>query len=183
MASGGRGVRLRTSLVALTATACVALVGVQPAAGSPEIPCRSVGARELRGTSMDIVQLRTFTVEVKPLAKGYKIGRPAQFSVTVTRPAHKDPLQVGPDFDPPASAPAAGASVGVGVHVGEVFVPGFAITGDDGTAIVTIKLPSYMKPGPADIDGYAWKVAADSPCLTIEEDCYVHLVKAFTVTH
>jgi hypothetical protein len=131
---------------------------------------------------MDIVQLRTFTVEVKPLAKSYEIGGPAKFEVTVTRPAHKDPLQLGPEFDPPVSAPAADASVGVGVHVGDVFVPGFAVTGEDGTATVTIKLPSYMKPGSADIDGYAWKVEADSPCLTIEEDGYVHIVKGFVVT-
>lgn len=128
---------------------------------------------------MDIVQLRTFSVEIKPLAKSYAIGRPAKVAVTVTRPARKDPLQLGPEFDPPASVPAADVNVGVGIHVGEVFVPGFAQTNEDGEATVTIRLPSYMKPGVANLDGYAWKVQADSPCLTIEEDGYTHLDKAF----
>jgi hypothetical protein len=131
---------------------------------------------------MDIVQLRTFTVEVRPLAKTYKVGRAAKVAVTVTRPAHKDPFQVGPEFDPPASAPAADVSVGVGIHVGDVFVPGFGVTDDAGEATVTIKLPSYMKAGSADIDGYAWKIQVDSPCMTIEEDGYTHLVGGFEVT-
>jgi hypothetical protein len=130
---------------------------------------------------MDIVQLRTFTVEIEPVAKTYKIGGPAKVSVVVTRPAHKDPLQLGPEFEPPASAPAAGVNIGIGVHVGEVFVPGFGQTDDAGEAIVTIKLPSYMKPGIADLDGYAWKIQADSPCMTIEEDGYTHMDAGFAV--
>ena len=101
----------------------------------------------------------------------------------MTRPAHKDPLQLGPEFEPPASTPAADVNVGVGIHVGEVFVPGFAQTDQDGEATVTIRLPNYMKPGIADLDGYAWKVQADSPCLTIEEDGYTHMDNAFVARY
>lgn len=131
---------------------------------------------------MDIVQLRTFTVVVKPDAKSFRIGGRATVEATVTRPAHQDPLQTGPEFDPPASAPASEVNVGIGIHVGDVFVPGFGITDEDGTAKIAIKLPKYMKPGSAALDGYAWKIDADSPCLTLEEDGYTHMDGAFSVT-
>jgi hypothetical protein len=152
-----------------------------PVAAAPSVPCRGRVSRHLRNNAMDIVQLRTFTVEIKPLAKTYKIGKPAQVAVVVTRPAHRDPLQLGPEFEPPTSAPAADVSVGVGIHVGEAFVPGFGVTDENGKTTVTIKLPSYMKPGFADLDGYAWKIQFDSPCMTIEEDGYTHMDKAFAV--
>jgi hypothetical protein len=182
MSTGARATWLKASTIAIAVVAALSFGGGRPAFGTPAIPCRGVVARQLRSSAMDIVQLRTFTVEVKPLAKTYKIGGPAKVAVTVTRPAHGDPLQLGPELDPPATAPAANVSVGVGVHLGDVFVPGFGITDEAGETTIAVKLPSYMKPGVADLDGYAWKNQVDSPCMTIEEDGYTHLVKGFSVT-
>ena len=174
--------RLRRSGSIAATIAGLLLAGLTPStASSAPIPCRAHAARALRGNTMDIVQVRTFTVEVKT-GKAYRIGGRAAIDAVVTRPAHRDPLQVGPEFEPPASAPAADVNVGIGIHVGDVFVPGFGVTDENGEVRVTIKLPSYMRPGTASIDAYAWKIQADTPCLTLEEDGFTHVDKAFAVT-
>ena len=174
--------RLRRSGPIAVAVAALLLAGLSPSAASAApIPCRSQAVRAIGSPTMDIVQVRTFTVEVKT-AKVYRIGGRAAVDAVVTRPAHRDPLQVGPEFEPPTSAPAADVNVGIGIHVGDVFVPGFGVTDQNGKVRVTIKLPSYMRPGTASIDAYAWKIQADSPCLTLEEDGFTHVDKAFVVT-
>ena len=171
----------RSGLVA-AALAGLLLMGL-PAGGASAapIPCRAHAARALRGNAMDIVQARTFTVEVTN-KKTYRIGGRATIDAVVTRPAHRDPLQAGPEFDPPTSVPAADVNVGIGIHVGDVFAPGFGVTDENGKVTVTIKLPKYMKPGSASIDAYAWKIAFDTPCLTLEEDGFTHVDNAFVVT-
>jgi hypothetical protein len=175
--------RTHRTIAAAALLAAVLVTGSASAASAAPVPvpCKGTATMVLRGSTMDIIQLRTFTVVVKPLAKVYKVGSTAKVAVTVTRPAHRDPLQLGPEFEPPASFPAADVSVGIGIHVGDTFVPGFGITDEDGKATVGIKLPGYMNTGPAEIDGYAWKIQADSPCLTIEEDGYTHMDNGFVV--
>jgi hypothetical protein len=164
------------------ALAGLLITGLFPAAASAApVPCRAQAARAIQGNAMDIVQARTFTVDVTT-KKAYRIGGKATIDAVVTRPAHRDPLQAGPEFDPPASAPADGVNVGIGIHVGDVFVPGFGVTDENGKVTVTIKLPKYMKSGSASIDAYAWKIAVDSPCLTLEEDGFTHVDNAFKVS-
>ena len=174
--------RLRKSGPVAAALAGLMLAMASPAAVSAApVPCRAHAARALRGNAMDIVQARTFTVEVTT-KKAYRLGGKATIDAIVTRPAHRDPLQAGPDFDPPASVPAADVNVGIGIHVGDVFAPGFGVTDENGEATITIKLPKYMKSGSASLDAYAWKIAVDTPCLTLEEDGFTHVDNAFVVT-
>lgn len=161
----------RTVVVGAVATALVASkLWAVPVAASP-VPCRPAAIQQLRGNRRETVRLRTFHIEAQQ-AESFKIGTAAKIDITVTRPAHQDPLDLGVEFEPPASTPADNVLVGVGIHVGDVFVPGFARTDADGKAIISMKLPKYMTPGLASMSVYAWNVVHESPCLRVEEDGY-----------
>lgn len=136
----------------------------------------------LRGDVRETIRLRTFHVEAEPQVESFKIGTAAKIGITVTRPAHEDPAGLGQEVEPPTSMPAENVIVGVGVHVGDVFVPGFSRTDADGKALVSLKLPRYMKPGTASMTLYAWNVIHESPCLRIEEDGFASYPEAFEVT-
>jgi len=130
----------------------------------------------------ETIRARTFYIDAKPQAESFKIGTAAKIDVTVTRPAHQDPFDLGVEYEPPASTPAENVLVGVGVHAGDVFVPGFARTDANGETTVSLKLPRYMVPGPASMSVYAWNVVHESPCLRVEEDGYRSYPEAFDVT-
>lgn len=167
------------------AALAIALTGAAPAGAAPastNVPCRPAAVRHLRGDMREVVRFRTFYVDAKPQAETYKIGTKAKIDITVTRPAHEDPLDLGVGLDPPTSAPAENVSVGVGIHVGDVFIPGFSRTDAEGHATVVVKLPTYMKPGAASVAAYAWNVVHESPCLRVEEDGYSAYPDAFEVT-
>ena len=131
---------------------------------------------------METIRLRTFHIVAEPQAEKFAIGTKANIDVTVTRPAHEDPLDQDIAIDPPASVPAENVSVGIGITVGQVFTPGFGTTDADGKVTVDIKLPRYMKPGTASIAAYAWNVVHESPCIRVEEDGYTSNPEAFEVT-
>lgn len=163
------------------AVALAALLPAAPAGAAP-VPCRHDALRVLRGDSRESVRVRTFYIDAQPRAESYKIGGSAKIEVTVTRPAHEDPLYAGVEIEPPASFPAENVIVGLGVHVGDVFVPGFSRTNAEGKATVSLKLPRYMKPGTASMTVYAWNVVHESPCLRVEEDGYATYPETFEVT-
>ncbi len=128
------------------------------------------------GGAMETLTFRTFHVEVEPFKKIYKIGDIATIDVKVTRPANEDPLGEGtpmPWTDRPYVEAAPGAIVGVGLHIGRVFLPGAALTDDNGDAKIRIKIENYA-PANQIIDAsvYAWRVVQESQCLTIQEDGY-----------
>ena len=129
----------------------------------------------------DVVVLRTMSVSFKPQAKSYSIGSRAKVDVTVTQPASEDPLQLGVPIPIGGSVPAADATVGVGLHIGPVFAPGYAKTDETGKATVSIKIPTYAHPGKVGIDAYAYRIIAQSPCYTLQEDGYAHRSGVFTV--
>jgi hypothetical protein len=138
--------------------------------------------QHLRGNMRETVRLRTFHIQAEPQAESFKIGTAAKIDITVTRPAHQDPFDLGVEFEPPTSVPAEDVIVGVGLHVGQVFVPGFARTDAEGKTTVSLKLPRYMQPGVAEMTVYAWNVVHESPCLRVEEDGYASYPEAFEVT-
>jgi hypothetical protein len=130
----------------------------------------------------ETIRLRTFHIQAEPQAASSEIGTTAKIDITVTRPAHQDPADLGVELEPPASMPAENVIVGIGIHVGQVFIPGFSRTNADGKATVAMKLPRYMRPGMASMSVYAWNVVHESPCLRVEEDGYAQYPDAFEVT-
>ena len=158
-----------------------------PAHASPEpIPCKSEALTVLNGKQreqMETVQLRTLHIEAKASAKTYKIGKAVEITVQVTRPAEEDPT--GSDVPlpnaGPAVTPAADVFVGVGLNVGDVFLPGFSVTDQMGKAVVKVKLKPYTVPGPADISVYAYYNRANTPCVRVEENGFRQYPKMFSI--
>jgi hypothetical protein len=175
-----RGAR-RAGAVLAAAAILSTLLAAPASSSASTIPCRAWVGRHLENSNFDIVQVQTFYVTAKPVAKSYKVGQVAQVKAVVTRPAHEDPAGNGIPIDPPTSAPAAGVNVGVGIRVGAVFLPGYGVTDDNGMVTVPIKLMPYTPAGTADLEAFAWKNDAESPCLTLQEDGYTQLARAFTV--
>lgn len=122
---------------------------------------------------MEQVSLLTLNIEVADVKPVYKIGETAKIDVTVTRPAKEDPLGNGVPMDRPYVEPAEGVIVGVGLHIGRVFLPGAALTGADGVAHIKIKIESYAPAGQwADTSVYAWKVLQETTCASVQEYGY-----------
>jgi hypothetical protein len=162
----------------------IALLGatLSVVTATPAAACGSRSVRQqMKAGALEVMSLRTFHLEVKGDKPLYNIGEVAKIHVTVTRPAHEDPLGQGIPLDPPMSFPAEGVNVGVGLRVGEVFLFGHNITDAEGHTIVKVKIEKYAQPGPASADIYAWKSLVDLPCLRVEENGYTQAPKIFTV--
>jgi hypothetical protein len=143
--------------------------------------CKGYARQVLRGAVvLEQVALRTFRIEAKP-PKNVEVGGVASIPVVVTRPAEQDPLGQGIPTDDLDPEPAVGINVGVGLLIGDVFFPGFAVTNNAGKATIKIKIENYAKPGRADASFYAWKTQADTPCLRLDENGYRFYEKFFSV--
>lgn len=173
--------RPRRALRALL-VACVAISGV--AVVSPT-PADATGRCSGKGADVT-VPIRSFNVEWKWDKKSYRIGQTAKLDLTVTRPSHEDPVtddgQPLP-VDPPATAPADGVTVGIGLYVGDVFLSGGGITDADGKLTAPVKIQSYAKPGTADQTIYAFKrYLTETRCVYVQEFGYVKTPKVFKIT-
>lgn len=172
--------RRRTSLVAVTAI----LAGTMSlASATPAQACSARGVRSgLRsGALIETFGLRTYHLEVEADKSFYRIGETAKVHVTVTRPAHEDPLGEGIPIDPPQSFPAEDVNVGIGLRIGDVFLFGHNVTDAEGRTTVKIKIASYAPTGKASADAYAWKTQVDSPCARVEENGYTQVPNIFTI--
>ena len=129
----------------------------------------------------DVIQLRTMTIEIKPV-KDYPVGSIAQVPVLVTRPANTDPLSQGVPVPTAVSEPAAGVIIGIGLHIGPVFAPGYAKTAGNGSAVVKIKIPPYAPAATVNIDAYAYNILVQAPCYTIQEDGFTRKLGVFKTT-
>ena len=130
----------------------------------------------------DVIQLRTMTIKIKPVTKDYPVGSIAQVPVVVTRPANTDPLSQGVPVPPAFSEPAAGVIIGIGLHIGPVFAPGYAKTADNGSAVVKIKIPPYAPATKVNVDAYAYNILVQAPCYTIQEDGFTRKLAVFKTT-
>jgi hypothetical protein len=146
------------------------------------IPCKRHALKVLSGQrSMETVSLRDFWIEASVKKKTYKIGDTIQFPVNVSRPAEQDPFGGGVPTDAGSLGPVEEASVGAGVLIGDVFLPGFGITDANGDTVLKVKIENYVKPGVADVAFYSWKIVQDTPCLRIEENGFRAFSRMFTV--
>ena len=169
----------------LIAAACLlaSLFGI--ASATPAGACGSRKAsvfRAMKAGTLETVTVRTLNLDVEQPKAMYRIGETAKIKVTVTRPAKEDPLGEGTPMERPYVEPAPGVMVGVGLYIGNVFLPGAAVTDDQGVALVRIKIEDWAPANKwADASAYAWKVVQDSPCATIQEDGYLQLPRLFKV--
>lgn len=173
------GMRKRTALLAATAVLSGLLtVGT----ASPAQACGARDARQgLKSGAFEVVGLRTYHLVVEAGDKAYRVGDTAKINVTVTRPAHEDPLGLGVEQEPPESFPAEEVNVGIGLRVGDVFLFGHAITDANGKATVKIKIKSYTPAGRASADAYAWKTTFETTCAKVEENGYTQKPDLFQV--
>ena len=130
---------------------------------------------------MEYITPRTFHVAIKPLKKTYRRGDVVKVQVAVTRPAEEDPAGLGLTVDRPAEAPAQDVNVGIGVSVGRVFLPGYGRTAANGRVTVGIKLEHYVPSTVAHVRAFAYKEVVATTCLTVEEQGYRAVDRAFRV--
>lgn len=175
--------------VGVVTVATLIAAGLVAAAPSPAQACRKVTRasvfEQMRtggfagAGNMEQVTLRTFDLDVTP-PKVAKIGTTVTVKVRVTRPAKEDPLGQGIPMDRPFVEPASEVIVGVGLSIGNVFLPGAAITNGGGIAKVKIIMQEYAPANKfVDMSVYAWKVLQQTPCLTVQEDGYEVVPDAF----
>ena len=140
----------------------VALVPTSTAVGSP------CGGAEVR--------LKTLHVEAHPSKKKVHRGEKFKVHVTVTRPAHEDPLGNGIEFEPPMSFPAADIPVGITIFVGEhTYFWGAGTTDENGEATLDTKVPGNSEYGwafaVATAKKYQWQV-----CPELVEEGYTNYI-------
>ena len=171
-----------TTVAASPASACRRAVGKADVFSTMKSG-RSLDAGVVRTSSsgnMEQISLLTFKLDVEKMKREYKIGEIVDVKVTVTRPAEEDPLGNGIPMDRPYVEPVVGAIVGVGFHVGRVFLPGAAITDDQGVAVIRIKIENYAPAGQSvDVSVYAWKVIQQTTCATVQEYGYKSMPRQF----
>jgi hypothetical protein len=176
----------RRGLIALVAAgmfAAAAPASAKPLGSAAPIPCKRQALKVLGGQrSMETISLRDFYIEPSVKKKTVRIGETAVFPVHVSRPAEEDPLDLGLEMEPGSIGPVEDANIGVGLLVGDVFLPGFAVTDANGDAVIKVKIENYVKPATVDAAFYSWKVVQDTPCLRIEENGFKAVPALFKIT-
>lgn len=125
--------------------------------------------------------VHAFHVETEWTKEVYRKSEKAEVTVTVTRPAHEDPADLGVPIDPPASVPAEGVTVWSTVLT-DTWPPPFGYGLTDAIGQVTFKISvKKLKPGKYDVSNYAeywtnqggcpdiaeWGRKLDSPAFTV----------------
>lgn len=130
---------------------------------------------------LDSVFVESLSVTGKAAKKRYRRGQKAVINVSVSRPGREDPAGAGIPLDPPTSAPAADALVGIGVYVGDDFLFAHGITDSSGNAEIKLKIPRDVPTGVAELETYSWKLIANYSCGSAFEFGYNIDLKAFRV--
>ena len=85
---------------------------------------------------------RTLHVEAVPSKRKVTRGERFTVAITVTRPAHEDPLGQGIRFEPPMSLPAADIPIWISIWVGDwTYFWDVGITDENGEATLHLKVP------------------------------------------
>jgi hypothetical protein len=133
-------------------------------------------AAEPQGSSecSSVVKLDDLHIEAVPSTK--RVNRREVFTVevTVTRPAHHDPLDQGIEWgEPPVSLPAKDVTVGIAIWVGEHTLPFWQIglTDAEGKDTLRLKVPAKSE--------YGEGLAAVSARHWIKQDCPDILEESF----
>ena len=100
--------------------------------------------------SSSVLVLRSLHIEAVPSKKVVHPGEKFTVDVTVTRPAHEDPVGEGIEFTPPTSAPAEDVTVGMSIWVGDrTYFWQVGLTDAEGKDTLTVKVPKNSEYGSA----------------------------------
>ena len=161
--------RLRTVLaLALLVTAFQMTATIRSAAA-----CAGLGTR-----------VHSFHVDAEWARKTYRRGDRALVTITVTRPAHEDPLGLGVPIDPLVSVPEPGVTVATSLQTGYYPYPyGAGITDENGQVKLKIPLKDVPKKGPLDASTLVWKMTnqGGAACTEIEEWGYLYQPAAIVI--
>ena len=137
-----------------------------PAAAAP----RASGA-----CSSAVLVMETLHVEAVPSKQIVRPGEVFTVDVTVTRPAHRDPMDLGIEWGrPPASTPAEDVTVGLSLWVGDrTYFWQVGLTDAEGKETLRLKVPRNSEYGevPAAASGRHW-IKADCPDILEEGYSY-----------
>lgn len=162
---------LRRTL-ALLLVLTVGAVGPPALAETDGAGCAGGGSVDGPSSASEVVEARTFYVNVVPKRRVYERGDTAALSIAVSRPAREDPAGQGIPMDGPASEPASGVSLVAIVSVGDALLFDTAETNEDGRATVRIKIKNATPRGRVDIEIGATKIVVETPCATVKEVGY-----------
>ena len=128
-------------------------------------------------------RIHAFHVEAVWTKKVYRRSEKAVVTVTVTRPAHTDPLGEGIPLpiSPPTSVPEEGVAVTTALMTA-AWPPPYGAGTTDAAGQVTLKIPLKDVPtGPLDVSNYASKWTNQNGCPDIEEWGWLYESPALTV--
>jgi hypothetical protein len=146
------------------------------------LPVSSPPAHAVPCGQMEYVTLNTLHVDLAPMKRTYHIGQVVPMKVKVSRPSENDPVGLGIAVERPTSQPAEEVNVGIGLSIGRVFLPGYNLTDASGKTVVKIKIQRYAPAGKmAQIQAFAYKERANTPCVVVEEQGYRAVQNAFKV--
>lgn len=140
----------------------------------------TTGAGEMACSSAVIV-LRSLHVVATPSQEVVKPGDKFTVDVKVTRPAHEDPVGEGMEFDPPASLPAEGVTIGMSIWVGDrTYFWQVGMSDENGEDTLRLKVPANAEAGKALASASArhW---IKNDCPDILEDGYTNYLDFVTV--
>ena len=138
-------------------------------------------AASATGCGGGVLVLRSLHVVAEPSKTKVKPGEKFTVDITVTRPAHEDPVGQGLEFEPPASVPAEGVTVGLSVWVGErTYFWQVGLTDAEGKNTMTLRVPKNAEAGKALASASArhW---IKNDCPDILEDGYTNYLNFVTV--
>ncbi len=145
-----------------------ALLTALTVAGTLLVPTSSALA-----CSNAVLVLESFHVTATPNKKVAGRGDKVKVEMKVTRPAHRDPLDLGIEFEPPASTPEKDVIVSVAVWVGDhTYFWDIGLTDANGEETLTLKIPKNSELGDAYATASAYK--------WLKQDCPDVLETGFT---
>ena len=147
--------RIRSTSLLLCVAVAASVLSSQAAAAGPEFGT---------GRCSSVITLRTLHIEAVPSKKTVRPGESFKVDVTVTRPAHEDPLGQGIEFEPPVSVPAEGVTVWIAVWVGEyTYFWDVGVTDENGKDTLTLDVPADSEHG--------WALAAAVARYWVNQSC------------
>ena len=128
-----------------------------------------------------VLVLRSLHITAVPSKKVVKPGEKFTVDVTVTRPAHEDPVGNGITFEPPMSVPAEDVTVGLSVWVGErTYFWQIGLSDAEGKETMTLKVPANAEAGKA-LAAASARHWIKNDCPDILEDGYTNYLNFVTV--
>lgn len=161
---------------ALTGVVAAGLLWPVPTAAATGA-CSGVAAQR----TLETIVVESLDVELRAARRRYAPGDVARVRVTVTRPAGSDPAGPGELVDPPASVPAAGVEVGLGVSIGDEYAYGYGVTGDRGITTAKVRIPADAPRKAAHVRALASKRYVNTICANVDEVGFASKRRLFRV--